>query len=291
MNIGILTSREPTLNWGDGGMARLLEATMELGHTATPLYEPLLSFFDGTVFYENAPLKGIDIVLARPTFVEEPSLHRYVIHLLKQSGLKVINGGAGYTLSKNKLDQHALMAQHNLPCPRWGIARKPDMAKVVAQKLGFPLIIKMAFGTHGKGVFYADSPETLSPITSYLSVRDGNPLILEQYIAEAQRKDLRVFLIDGEIIAAMERTAPEGDVRANTSAGGTGSPVQLTDEEVSLAKRAAMVFDLEIAGVDIIRSNRGPLLLEVNANPGFKELERVSNVDVGEAIIKYVCTK
>ena len=149
-------------------------------------------------------------------------------------------------------------------------------------------MIKVAFGTHGKGVFLAENIETLSPIVDYLTIRDGNPVIIEEFVAEAGRKDLRAFVIGDQVIAAMERTARDGDVRANASLGGVGRPVTLTDEEQQIAVKATKAFDLDLAGVDLLRSARGPLVIEVNANPGFEELTRATDIDVAGAIIEFV---
>jgi ribosomal protein S6--L-glutamate ligase len=230
----------------------------------------------------------MDVIICRPNFIEEPSLRTYAPDLLAQAGYRVINGGVAIMNGKNKITQHVLCSANGIPCPRWGIIQKSEDALAIAREIGFPVILKVAFGTHGKGVFFARDPETLQPIVEYLAVRDRNPIIVEEFIAEAGRKDLRAFLLGGEILTAMERAAPEGDVRANTSNGGIGTPIELSRAEADLAMRAAKLFSLDIAGVDIIRSNRGPLLLEVNANPGFKELERVTGMDVAGAIVDFV---
>ena len=174
-----------------------------------------------------------------------------------------------------------------MPYPKSFVTKKPESALEAAIQIGFPVIIKVAFGTIGKGIFYAPDQETFGPIVEYLAIRDRNPVIVQEFIKEADRKDLRVFVVGGKIVASMERCAPEGDVRANTSNGGTGKVVILTKEEQDLALRVADVFGLEIIGIDLIRSNRGPLVIEVNANPGFSELERATGIDVAKAIIEF----
>lgn len=286
MTIGILMFSEPR-DEGYTGVDRLTQAGQAAGHTIVKIHEPHLSFLDGKIFHDGQPLPKLDVIISRPNFVEEPSLRTYAIQLLKDGGYRVVNGELGFTWAKNKLTQHILFATHGLPCPRWGIARKPEDAVAIAQKLGFPTVVKVAFGTHGKGVFLAKDEESLWPIVDYLSIRDGNPIIVEEFIAEAKSSDLRAFVIGEKVIAAMQRTATQGDMRANTSNGGTGSVVELTQEEHDLAIRAASIFGLEIAGVDLIRSKRGSLILEINANPGFKELESVTNIDIARLIIDY----
>lgn len=290
MNIGILIFSEPSLE-SYAQAERLIEAASAMGHTGVKLYEPYFSFLSSTILYQNEPLPPLDVIVVRPNFVEEPSLHTYSVHMLAQAGYRMINHRPGFTWTKNKLMQHTLFAKHELPCPRWGIARGVDEAMRIGKTIGFPVVVKVAFGTHGKGVFFAPSSEVFLPIVDYLIVRDGNPIIVEEFIEEAHRTDLRVFVIGGEVVAAMQRKAQEEDIRANTSNGGTGSTVQLTQQEMELAQRAAAIFELDIAGVDMIRSSHGPLLLEINANPGFKELERVTRVDIAKAIIEYAVDK
>ncbi|TAL50198.1 RimK family alpha-L-glutamate ligase [Patescibacteria group bacterium] len=286
MNIGILIFSEPR-DEVFAGADQLVEAGQHAGHSVVKLYEPRLSFYESKIFHDGKLLPAFDVIISRPNFIEEPSLRTYAIQLLKDAGYPIVNGNVGFTWAKNKLTQHILFTEHHLPCPRWSIARKPDDAVVMAKKIGFPSIVKVAFGTHGKGVLLAKDEESLWPIVDYLGIRDGNPVIIEEFIAEAKSSDLRAFVIGGKVVAAMQRTAGEGDMRANTSNGGIGSIVELSEEERALAIRAADIFGLEIAGVDLIRSKRGTLILEINANPGFKELEAVTGLSIARKIIDY----
>jgi ribosomal protein S6--L-glutamate ligase len=285
MNIGILIFSEPSLEKYSSA-DRLVQAGEAMGHNVVKLYEPHLSFYKKTISHDGEPLPSLDVIIARPNFIEEPSLRLHVIESL-MTRYRVINGLGNISASKNKITQHLLFEKNDLQCPSWGLARRSQDVRRLAETIGYPVILKVAFGTHGKGVFYAPDQETIDPIAEYLSIRDGNPMIVEGYVSEAQRKDLRIFVLGGEVLTAMERQAPDGDIRANTSTGGVGTKVELTDEEIDLAKRAAAVFNLEIAGVDLIRSDKGPLILEINSNPGFKELERVTGTDVAKAIIEY----
>lgn len=286
MIIGILIFSEPYLDYFTGA-ARIEEAANALGYTAVRLYEPNFSLCDGELLYENKSIPEVGVIISRPNFVEEPSLHRYVVETLIEKRYKVINGGPAVTIAKNKIEQLRAFQKHKLPYPKSVITKNPEAAFEAAKQIGFPVIIKVAFGTIGKGVFYAQDQETFCPIVEYLTIRDKNPVIIQEFIKEADRKDLRVFVVGKKIIAAMERCAPEGDVRANTSNGGTGKLVELSKEEQRLALHTARLFGLEIIGVDLIRSNRGPLVIEVNANPGFSELEHVTGINVAKAIIDF----
>jgi ribosomal protein S6--L-glutamate ligase len=290
MQIGVLIFSEPRMEKHTGA-DRLEEAATQRGHKLVRIYEPYLSFVDGNILHQGEPLPKLDVIISRPNFIEEPSLRTYAVQKLVNAGHRVINSAPSFTWAKNKLTQHVEFEKHDLPCPRWGIARKPNQALEIASQINFPIILKTAFGTLGKGVFLAKDAETFQPIAEYLAIRDGNPLVIEEFIEEAEGNDLRAFILNGDVIGAMERRSPQGDIRANTSNGGTGYKVDLTPKEKELAIKTANIFNLEIAGVDIIRSKRGPLLLEINSNPGFKELERVTEKDIAGTIIEYAVSQ
>jgi len=290
MHIAILIFSEPSLECY-AGVERLEQAAILRGHTVVRLYEPFFSIGDDFILYNSEPLPHIDVMIARPNFIEEPSLHTYVMSALLATGYRIINGLPTFSLSKNKLQQTRLFQMNNIPHPKSILTHKPEETLRAAKALGFPVILKVAFGALGKGVFYIADELSCRPIAEYLAIRDRNPVIVQEYIKEADRKDIRAFVVGGEVIAAMERCAPQGDVRANTTNGGTGRAIELTKTEHKLALRVASLCELEIAGVDIIRSAHGPLVLEVNANPGFKELERATGVDVAEAIVRYAARR
>ncbi len=289
MTIGILVFSDASRDVASNSV-RLVEEARALGHEATIFYEPLFAFAnDGSgvsIRYNDATFVVPDVMVARPNFVEEPMPHAAKLEALRSIGVRVLNGNPeALLISKDKITQHLRFASAGLPMPSWTIARTPGHALAAARDIGFPVIIKVPFGTHGTGVFYAADTETFSPIVEYLNVRDGNPVIIERFVGEANRRDLRVLVLCGRIAAAMERTARAGDVRANASIGGSGAVVDLTLDEQTLAIRAAAVVGLDCAGVDILRSANGPLLIEINANPGFIELERATGINVARCII------
>lgn len=288
MKLGILISSEPRGEVATGAQ-RLEEAIQRRGHGSARLYAPDFSFRHFSdrieVHYLGKPFSGFDALIYRPNFIEEPSLHAHVPLLLMQSGCRVLNGGADIAGTKNKLAQHVLLSQLDLPMPRWAIAKRKQDALEVARMLRFPVIVKTPFGTHGIGVFYAENAETLQPIIDYLGVSDGNPAIIEAFVSEAGRKDVRAFILHGEVLAAMERSAPTGDVRANAALGGVGTATVLSDAERELALAVSRAFACEVAGVDLLRTANGPLVIEANANPGFAELERATGVDIAGALV------
>lgn len=299
-HIGILSANQPG-QYEDGqprrvpesitGCDRIFDVGSRRGHTVTRFFEPRFTFLwgDGEVLplYDGIPFEGCDALIYRPNFIEEPSLHIHAPTLLRAFGIPVLNGGKDAVDVKNKLMQHVKLAESGAPMPGWAIAESVEAAIGAAERIGFPLIVKVAFGARGKGVFFTDQMRTFMPIVDYLSVRDGNPVLIEECIPTPDHRDVRVFVVGARVIAAMERVAHPRDMRANAAVGGTGCAAVLSDVEERIAIQAAETFSLDIAGVDLIRSERGTLVLEVNANPGFHELESCTGIDVAAAIIDH----
>lgn len=291
MRLGILTlTKSKSLE--TYSLVRLTEAGQARGHQVEIILETdVLIKKQGEmieVTHSTIDLKTIDGFLVKPSFSEDPSLHAPTTELMRRAGFRLFNDLPLGTLTKNKLTERVTLHDAGIMMPPWAIARSSEQAEASAKAIGFPIIIKVGFGSHGKGVFYADDMRTLSPIADYLLIRDKNPIVLERFIEEADHKDLRLFILGDQVIAAMERHARAEDVRANASLGGVGHTVELTNEEKTIAIKAAKAFGLSIAGVDLLRSKNGPLVMEVNANPGFEELERTTGVDVAGAIIDFI---
>lgn len=294
MTIGILIFSEPKEE-GPSSADQFIDAAKKQGYEAVKLYEPFFRFerLNGKheIYYDGKPFQGVDIVLGRPNFIEEPSLHAHTIALLEEAGYPVVNGVEAMLASKNKLVQHEGFIRHNLPSPRFAIVGSLKEVRSVAKAIGFPLIVKVAFGTHGKGVFYCENLETFLPIVDYLLIRDGNPLIIEEFVEEANRRDIRAIVVGNDILGAMERIAPAGDIRANMAQGGTAEATTLSSEEESLVLNAAKAFKLDIAGIDFLRTKNGPLLIEVNANPGFKGFDAATGIETASRIIEYLANQ
>jgi ribosomal protein S6--L-glutamate ligase len=295
MKIGILTFGRPQTKETEPPYEtkKIFEAALARGLEARIFCEPFFSFRerDGKmeIFYDNEPMPACDVFIARTNFIEDFGLHSTTVDMLLSAGYKIINSNTlTSAATKNKLTRKLLLSQAGLPMPRSSIIR--DIASVSTETLalGFPLVVKTPNGSGGRGVFLAENLETVLPIVDYLTVTQKIPVLLEEFIKEAEGKDIRVFVAGEKILAAMEREAKPGDVRSNIHAGGAGRPIELTETEKDIAVRATKAVGLEIAGVDIIRSNRGPMILEVNARPGFEGLELATGIDVAGGIIDYV---
>jgi ribosomal protein S6--L-glutamate ligase len=166
-------------------------------------------------------------------------------------------------------------------------SQSKDIDHLIELVGGTPVIIKLLEGTQGVGVVLAESAKAAkSVIEAFYGVRAD--ILVQEFIKESAGWDIRAFVVDGEVIAAMKRQGRDGDFRSNLHRGGSGEAIELTFEEKEAAIQAARALNLSIAGVDLLRSRRGPLILEVNSSPGLKGIETVSNKDVAGKIISYI---
>jgi ribosomal protein S6--L-glutamate ligase len=296
MNIGIFYFSRKRTAFENAQETPFIKAAQQYPNLKVfPLFETLITVThdkDGLeLFYDQKPFPACDAIVCRTAIYEEPSLHSVTSDFLKQKGYLLINEYPTVSLSKNKLAQHLILSQAGVPMPDWAIIRWPDQVENVINKIGFPMILKIPIGGRGKGVFYVENEKTLQPIIDYLHVRDRNPVIIQRFIKEAQQKDIRVFVIGNKVVAAMQREAKKGDVRANIGSGGLGSIFPLYPEIELIALAATKAMTLEIAGVDIILSKDGPLVMEVNACPGLDEIQAVTGKNIAGQILDYAIEK
>lgn len=218
-----------------------------------------------------------------------PSITFYGCALTRQfEALNVycLNSSTAITQSRDKLFSLQLLLQSGIDIPTTGFANSPldtnDLIKMVG---GSPLIVKLLEGTQGKGVVLAETKKAAESVINAFKSLNAN-ILVQEFIKEANGKDLRLFVVDGKVVATIQREAMPGEFRANIHLGGTASIIKPTVEEKKIAIRAAKAMDLKVAGVDIIRSSKGPLLLEVNSSPGLEGIEGATNKDIaGEMII------
>ena len=220
-----------------------------------------------------------------------PSITFYGCALTRQfEAMKVfcLNSSAAITLSRDKLYSLQLLLNHGVNIPTTGFANSPldtdDLIKMVG---GSPLIVKLLEGTQGKGVVLAETKKAAESVINAFKSLNAN-ILVQEFIKEANGKDIRCFVIDGKVVAAIQREALPGEFRANIHLGGTASIIKITAEEKRIAIKAAKAMDLKVAGVDIIRSSKGPLLLEVNSSPGLEGIEGATNKDIAGEMIKAI---
>jgi ribosomal protein S6--L-glutamate ligase len=220
-----------------------------------------------------------------------PSITFYGCALTRQfEALKVycLNSATAITQSRDKLYSLQLLLNHGVEIPTTGFANSPldtdDLIKMVG---GSPLIVKLLEGTQGKGVVLAETKKAAESVINAFKSLNAN-ILVQEFIKEANGKDLRLFVVDGKVVAAMQREALPGEFRANIHLGGSATVIKATPEEKRIAIKAAKAMDLKVAGVDIIRSSKGPLLLEVNSSPGLEGIEGATHKDIAGEMIKAI---
>ncbi|MBW3518008.1 30S ribosomal protein S6--L-glutamate ligase [Flavobacterium sp. NKUCC04_CG] len=232
-------------------------------------------------------LNNFDAVIPRI----RPSMTYYGCALTRHfESLKVfsLNNAAAITQSRDKLYSLQLLLNNGVDIPTTGFANSPldtnDLIKMVG---GSPLIVKLLEGTQGKGVVLAETKKAAESVINAFKSLNAN-ILVQEFIKEANGKDIRCFVIDGKVVAAIQREALPGEFRANIHLGGTASIIKVTAEEKKIAIKAAKAMNLKVAGVDIIRSSKGPLLLEVNSSPGLEGIEGATNKDIAGEMIKAI---
>ncbi len=218
----------------------------------------------------------------------KPAVTFYGCALIRQFdnlGVYCLNSAEAITQSRDKLFASQLFAKFDIHIPITGFAKSPlDTKDLIRMVNGAPLIIKLLESTQGKGVVLAETNKAAeSVINAFKSVQTN--ILVQEFIKEANGQDIRCFVVDGKVVASIQRQAEKGEFRANIHQGGKASIVKITAEEKKLAIKASKVLNLAVAGVDIIRSNKGPLLLEVNSSPGLEGIENATGKDIANTLI------
>lgn len=268
---------------------RILEAGEERGHDMQFLnikqcYMKLDATEPEAHYRGGKILEHIDAVITRI----RPSMTFYGCALSRQfesMGIHTVNTSESITKSRDKLYSLQLMLKNGINIPTTGFANSPmDTNDLIAMVGGAPLIVKLLEGTQGRGVVLAETKKAAESVINAFKSLKAN-LLVQKFIKEADGKDLRCFVIDKKVVASIQRSAAPGEFRANIHQGGIASIVKITPEERKLAVHAAKVLGLDFAGVDIIRSKNGPLLLEVNSSPGLEGIENATRKDIAGMMI------
>jgi len=232
-------------------------------------------------------LNDFDAVIPRI----RPSMTFYGCALTRHfEALKVfcLNSSSAITQSRDKLYSLQLLLNSGVDIPTTGFASSPlDTNDLIQMVGGPPLIVKLLEGTQGKGVVLAETKKAAESVINAFKSLNAN-ILVQEFIKEANGKDLRLFVIDGKVVATIQREALPGEFRANIHLGGTASVIRATAEEKRIAIKAAKAMNLKVAGVDIIRSSKGPLLLEVNSSPGLEGIEGATNKDIAGEMIRAI---
>lgn len=213
-----------------------------------------------------------------------------MVRQMEMQGIYTVSSSIAINRTRDKLRSMQLLAKAGVAIPKTVFSRNTaDIDDLIEMVGGVPVIIKLARGTHGNGVVLAETKRMAKSALQalYLHNEDGTNILLQEYIKESAGTDIRAFVVGGRVVASMKRQSLDDDFRSNLHKGGEGKKVKLTEEERKMAVKAAKAMGLNIAGVDLMRSERGPLVLEVNASPGFG-IEKVTGRDVATPIIEYI---
>ncbi|MDD3449594.1 MAG: 30S ribosomal protein S6--L-glutamate ligase [Gammaproteobacteria bacterium] len=270
---------------------RLVEAGQARGHEMVVL-DPLRCQVDVAsqrpgVHYRGEQLEGFDAVIPRIG----ASITFYGLAVLRQfevMGVYPLNESVAIGRSRDKLRSLQLLARKGIGLPVTGFAHSVDDTQALIDLVGgAPLVVKLLEGTQGKGVVLAETDKAAESLIDAFRELDANFLV-QEFIKEAGGADIRCFVIGDRVVAAMKRQAKEGEFRSNLHRGGSAALVRLTPAERSAAARAAKIVGLNVAGVDILRSNHGPLVMEVNSSPGLEGIEMATGKDVADQIILFI---
>ena len=270
---------------------RLVEAAEKRGHEVIVLDHLkcilVIEKNKPKVYYSGKEVTGLDAIIPRIG----TSVTFYGTAVVRQfEQMQVFSSVESQALvrSRDKLRCLQLLAREGIGMPKTAFASTPKNIDVVLDQVGgAPVIIKLLEGTQGIGVILAETPKSAkSVIESFLSLKAN--ILVQEFIKEAGGADIRAFIVDGKVVGAMKRQGIPGEFRSNLHRGGSAEVIELSKDERETAIKSAKKLGLAIAGVDMLRSSRGPLVMEVNASPGLEGIERATGVDIAEKIIEYV---
>ena len=239
------------------------------------------------VIYNNEVLLKPDVVI--PRIGSSATLYgTSIVRHFEEMGVAVLNTSTGIYNSRDKFRSMQLLSAKGIRIPHTYFSNDLHYAeKIVKSRLGYPFIIKVLEGTQGLGVHLVKNEIDAHELFNQFSAT-RTKIILQEFIAEFKGKDIRAFVVGNKVVAAMIRKASGAEFRSNLHRGGSGEQIVLSEEEKEMAIRAVRVLGLNVAGVDILRSKRGAMIIEVNSSPGLEGIEKVTKVEIAEEIIRFV---
>lgn len=270
---------------------RLKESAIERGHEVQVI-DYLRCYMDITpddshVLYQGKRLEGVDAVIPR-IGASNTFYGTAVIRQFEMMGVFVANESQAISRSRDKLRCLQLLSRQGIGLPVTGFAHSTkDIEGLINIVGGAPLVIKLLEGTQGIGVVLTETHQAATSVIEAFRGLDAN-ILVQEFIAEAKGADLRCFVIGGKVVAAMKRQGAPGEFRSNLHRGGNAQGVKLAPEERATAVKAAKAMGLKVAGVDLLRSNKGPVVMEVNSSPGLEGIEKATEVDVAGLTIEFL---
>ena len=272
---------------------RLVEEAEKRGHTVDVIKykncHAAIEQSNPVVRYKGKTLGHYDAIIPRIA----TNMTRYgsaIVRQFEMQGISTTTSSIAITRSRDKLRSIQLLARAGVGIPKTVFTRSiNDIEDLIDDMGGYPVIIKLARGTHGNGVVLAETKKAAKSVMQafYVMDDDGTNILLQEFVKESAGQDIRAFVVGGKVVASMKRQSLDDDFRSNLHQGGKGIMIKLTDDEKKTVQKAAKAMGLSICGVDIMRSDRGPLVLEVNSSPGFG-IEKVTGRNVAEKSTEYV---
>jgi len=286
MKIGVLSTNKNLYS-----TRRLVEAAKERGHEVAVINHKRcymnITSHNPSVHYNGEAIKGIDAVIPR-IGASVSFFGTAVVRQFEMMGVYSVNESVAITRSRDKLRATQLLARKGIGLPVTGFANSPndteDLLKFVG---GAPVVVKLLEGTQGVGVVLAETKKAAESVIEAFSGLKAN-FMVQEFIKEAGGADIRCLVVGDKVVAAMKRQGKEGEFRSNLHRGGSAKLIKITPEERSTAVRSARVMGLNVAGVDLLRSNHGPVVMEVNSSPGLEGIEKATGKDVAALIIEFV---
>ncbi|HEY5643852.1 MAG TPA: 30S ribosomal protein S6--L-glutamate ligase [Woeseiaceae bacterium] len=286
MKIGILSTNSNLYS-----TQRLVEACKQRGHQVQVINHKRcymnITSHNPSVHYKGKEIEGLDAVIPRIG----ASVSFYGTAVLRQfemMGVYSVNESVAISRSRDKLRALQLLSRRGVGLPVTGFANSPDDTQDLLKIAGgVPVVIKLLEGTQGVGVVLAETRKAAESVIEAFRGLGAN-FMVQEFIAEAAGADIRCFVIGDKVVASMKRQAREGEFRSNLHRGGSATLIRITPEERSTAVRSARVMGLNVAGVDLLRSNHGPVVMEVNSSPGLEGIEKATQKDVAGMIIEFI---
>jgi ribosomal protein S6--L-glutamate ligase len=286
MKIGILSRNRRLYS-----TSQLVSAAENRGHEVHVI-NPLrcymnIASFKPSIHYDGKALTGFDAIIPRIG----ASITFYgtaVVRQFEMMGVYSINESVAISRSRDKLRSMQLLSRRGIGLPVTGFANSPadtdDLLDLVG---GAPVVVKLLEGTQGKGIVLAETRKAAESVVEAFRGLGANFLV-QEFVKEAGGADIRCFVVGEKVVAAMKRQAEDGEFRSNLHRGGSAEVIRITPEERSTAVRAARIMGLNVSGVDLLRSNHGPVVMEVNSSPGLEGIEAATGKDVAAMIIEYI---
>jgi ribosomal protein S6--L-glutamate ligase len=286
MNLGVL-SRNKNLY----STRRLVEAGEQRGHSVRVVdyvrCHMNIASHRPSIFLNSEELNGFDAIIPR-IGASHTFFGTAVVRQFEMMHVYSLNESVAISRSRDKLRSLQLLARKGIGLPVTAFAKDTKAtADIIRICGGAPVVIKLLEGTQGVGVVLAETEKAAESVIEAFRGLNAN-ILVQEFIKEAKGADIRCFVIGDKVVAAMQRQAKEGEFRSNLHRGGSSSAIKITPEERSTAVRAAKVMGLNVAGVDLLRSNHGPVIMEVNSSPGLEGIEKATGKDVAGAIIEFV---